>query len=427
MKYVLYDILLHLSLLALFPYFVFKMITLRKYREGILERFGSIKREKLERLSGGRAVWVHAVSVGETKAVLPLIRLLKERRPEVKIFFSTVTKTGNSVAEKEGAGLIDALVYFPMDLSWVVRKVIRGVRPKAFIAVEKEVWPNTYRILSGNGIPIIVVNGTISERSFKRFLRFGFFFREIFGSISYFLARTEGDCERAVKAGVKKDRAKAAGNIKFDLKPPKTDPAYLEALKKSLGIMPGEKIIVAGSTHGGEEEFILNAFKPLLNGMKGVRLIIAPRHPERFDEAEEVLKRSGLSYGRRSSGGGGDVILLDTVGELMTAYSFATVALVGGSFVAGIGGHNLLEPAYFGKPVVYGKYLTTYLEMAELLGKCGGGVMVKDEAELRQSVKAMLEDERLLNERGSAARKVVEENRGASLRTVEVIEGFLRG
>ncbi|MEK7774174.1 MAG: 3-deoxy-D-manno-octulosonic acid transferase, partial [Deltaproteobacteria bacterium] len=374
MTYLLYDILLHFFIIILLPYFVFKMLWARKYREGIAQRFGFIKGRKPGNLAGGPVVWVHAVSVGETKAALPVLKLLKEKRPGVKILFSTVTQTGNRTAEKEGAGLIDALIYFPLDLSWVVKRVARRLNPKVCVIVEKEVWPNLLRCLHGMNVPVIVINGTISERSFKRFLTFKFFFREVFGMISFFSARTSEDCERAVAAGVGQDRAITTGNIKFDLKPPSVDPAYLDSLKKSIGIADRDRTIVAGSTHGGEEEMIIRVFLSLLEEFKGLKLLIAPRHPERFAEVEAVIKKTGAAYTKRSRGGAGSIVLLDTVGELMNVYSFATVAFVGGSLVDGIGGHNLLEPAYFGVPVVYGGRLSAYLGMAEMLEAAGGGI-----------------------------------------------------
>ncbi len=300
MKYALYDILLHILLIVLSPYFVLKMITVRKYGPGLTERFGFISDEKIKRLSGGPVIWTHAVSVGETKAVLPLLRSLKRKDPDVKILFSTVTKTGNRIAGKEGKGLIDSLIYFPLDISWVVRRVVNRTNPTAFIVVEKEVWPNLFNCLKRASVPIVVVNGTLSDKSFKRYLRFRFFFSGIFAMINFYAARTDEDRSKAVMAGVREERAVTTGNIKFDLEPPEIDGAALKALKAALGIWPGDKVIVAGSTHPGEEAIMLSAFKALGAETNGLRLIIAPRHPERFDDVESLIKKSGLKYTRRS-------------------------------------------------------------------------------------------------------------------------------
>ncbi len=426
MIYTLYDSLLHLFAVALIPYFLFKMVYARKYREGISERFGFVREAKLSSLSSGPVVWVHAVSVGETKAVMPVVRLLKKQRPGTKILFSTVTKTGQATAAKDGEGLIDSLIYFPLDLSWAVKSVVRAARPSIFVVVEKEIWPNCFRELKRRGVPVVVLNGTISERSWRRYKRLGFFFRKVFGCVSFFGARTGVDRERAVSAGVHPDVAVTTGNIKFDLSPPVSDEKKIAALAEKLGVSTDTPVIVAGSTHACEEEEVLDAFKKLRAEVPGLVLVIAPRHPERFAEVEALVKKAGLKCSRKTKGRamGSDVVLLDTVGELMTVYSFATVAVVGGSIVEGIGGHNLLEPAYFSKPVVYGPFLTTYLEMAEMLEAGGGGVRAKAGG-LYNELKRLLDDKGLRERMGEAARKVVEQNRGAAEKSVAVIEMYL--
>jgi len=427
MMYVLYDIALHALVVFLSPYFVFKMITAGKYRRGIAERFGFIGPAKASGLEDGPVVWVHAVSVGETRAVLPVVKLFKERNPGARVVFSTVTITGNEVAAAEGSGLVDALIYFPLDLSWVVRRVARLLNPSVFIVVEKEIWPNCFHAMERAGVPVLVVNGTISEKTFRRYKRFRPVFGPVLASISAFCARTEADRRRAVESGVRPERAATLGNLKFDLSAPAIGRDRRAALARALGIGPGDLLVVAGSTHEGEEAMLIEAFRSVAGEVRGVKLVIAPRHPERFDEVEGLLKRSGLEYARRSAGGKAPVVLLDTVGELMAVYSFASVAFVGGSLVEGIGGHNLLEPAYYGHPVVYGDRLTTYALMAEMLEEAGGGVRVKDAGSLAETLKRLLTDEVERKRTGEAARSVVEANRGASLKTVEVIESFLPG
>ncbi len=426
MKYVLYEILANLSFAVLTSYFILKMLLARKYRHGIPERLGFIRDEKLGRLKPGPVIWIHAVSVGETKAVIPLLRLIKESRPETKILFSTITKTGNDVARKECAGLMDSLIYFPLDLSWAVGRVIRQTRPAMFIVVEKEVWPNTYRGLHDEEVPIIVVNGTISDKSFRRFLRLGFFFRPIFGMISSYCARTEEDMRRAIAAGVEKDRALCPGNVKFDLSPPLLKEGLIETLKTTLGISEGDIVFTAGSTHRGEEEIVIEAYKRLFSEFGNLKLILAPRHPERFSEAEALLKKAGIRYARRTSGGAeANAVLLDTIGELMAVYSISDIAFVGGSIVPGIGGHNLLEPAFFSKPVIYGPHLTAYLPMAEMLESRGAGMRVEDGQGLYAELKKLLNDGALRRKKGEAAKEVVEANKGAVRKTLEAIEGFL--
>ncbi|MBI2413703.1 MAG: 3-deoxy-D-manno-octulosonic acid transferase [Deltaproteobacteria bacterium] len=426
MIFLLYDILLHISVIVLLPYFVVKMFTARKYRDGIPERFGFIGREKIQAASGSPLIWIHAVSVGETKAVAPVVKSLKQRNPGVKILFSTVTRTGNATAAKDLSGSIDALIYFPLDLSWAIRRVARAFKPAAFVVIEKEIWPNIFLEMKKENVPVIILNGTISDRSHSRFLRFAFFFKEVFGCVSLFSARTEDDRKKAVEAGVKEGNARTAGNIKFDLTPPVAHPDYLNTIKDSLRITPSDPVIVAGSTHPGEEEKVIAAFKAVLREHANARLIIAPRHPERFAEVETLLKRSGLEFTRRSRGGNAKIVLLDTIGELMLVYSFSTIAFVGGSLVPGIGGHNLLEPAYYGKPVLWGPHLTTYASMAELLEGNGGGFTLRDENDFAESAKRLLSDKVIRERAGAAAQKVVEANKGAARKSVEAIEWFLK-
>lgn len=425
MKYTLYDIALHILIILLTPYFAFKMVFARKYRSGISERFGFIDQRKTRALAGNEVIWIHAVSVGETKAVLPVLKLFKGRNPRVKIVFSTTTQTGNQVAAYEGRDLIDTLIYFPLDISWTIKRVARRVSPRVFIVVEKEIWPNIFKFMEAAGVPIIVVNGTISDRSFMRFKRFKRFFGDVFGQVDYYCARTEEDLIKALDSGVAAENAGTIGNIKFDLTPPSADRKTLDSLREDLGISPGDLVVVAGSTHEGEEKIVIDAFKAIVSDIPKAKLVLAPRHPERFDSVESLLKSSGLRYKRRTRSGAGDVVLLDTVGELMHAYSFATVAVVGGSLVPDIGGHNLLEPAYYGKPVVYGKHLSTYLLMAEMLEARGGGSRVKDGENLKKVLKEFLTDEVSRKRVGTAAKAFVDENRGAAMRTVEVIEKFL--
>lgn len=426
MKFRLYDILLHISVFILLPYFVVKMFTAKKYREGIPERFGFIKAEKIRAAAGSPLIWIHAVSVGETKAVAPVVKSLKQRNPGVKILFSTVTGTGNATAAKDLSGFIDALIYFPLDLSWAIKRVARAFNPSAFVVIEKEIWPNVFLEMKKENVPVIILNGTISERSHRRFLRFSFFFKEVFGCVSLFSARTEDDRKKAIEAGVKEGNARTAGNIKFDLSPPSAHPNYLDTIKDALRVSPSDAVIVAGSTHPGEEEKVVSAFKMISKEHSNARLIIAPRHPERFGEVEALLKKTGLEFSKRSAGGGGKVVLLDTIGELMPVYSFSTIAFVGGSLVPGIGGHNLLEPAYYGRPVLWGPHLTTYASMGELLEGSGGGFTVRDENDLAEKANALLSDKALCERAGEAAKKVVEANRGAARKSVEALEWFLK-
>ncbi|MBI5599416.1 MAG: 3-deoxy-D-manno-octulosonic acid transferase [Deltaproteobacteria bacterium] len=430
MTHALYDILLHLSLVTLLPYFLVKMISSGKYRRGLAERLGFFRSAKFEGFGGSRVVWFHAVSVGEARAVMPMLRVFRERHPEVKIVFSTVTATGNDIAKKEGALLIDALIYFPLDLSWVVKRTVRRIRPDMLIIVEKELWPNVMRVLKNASVPVVFVNGTVSERSFLRYNRFSFFFREVFSGIGFFCGRTKEDAQRAVALGTNPAATVVTGNIKFDMRPPTPGAGELEALRTVMGIEPADMVIVAGSTHAGEEKILLDAFKRLKGewSVTPLKLVLAPRHPERFNEVETLVRASGLTCSRRSKGAADsprrDVAILDTIGELGIVYSLSTVAFVGGTLVP-VGGHNLLEPAFFGKPVLHGPYTKNCLQMAELLERHGASMRV-GEKDLFDCLGKLLRDSGLMEKMGIAAKGVVDSNRGATERTLAVIDGIMK-
>ena len=442
--YILYDIAVHLAFILLLPYFIVRAVFHGKYRVGIKERFGFIDPAKFAGFSGAKVAWFHAVSVGETKAVTALLKSFKETHPEVKIVFSTVTPTGNAVARADCESLIDALIYFPLDMGWVARKVVTLVNPSVFVVVEKELWPRVVKTLTERGVPMVVVNGTFSEKSFGRYKALSFFFSTLFGAISTFCARTETDARMARELGVPEERVTTAGNIKFDMARVEFDEA---ALRSDFLVSPGDLVIVAGSTHDGEEAVVLDAFETLRGEFEGLKLILAPRHPERFEAVAELMKSRSLNFSRRSTGvaggvaggiaGGANLILLDTLGELGKVYSLATVAFVGGT-IADIGGHNLLEPALFGRPVVYGPHLQSYLYMAELLEDAGGGVRVVVEGrggsrgegrggDLAGALRPLLADSSLADKMGRAAESVVTANRGATGKCAELIALHLKG
>lgn len=432
--YLIYDIILHMALVALLPYFLVKMVISGKYRRGIPERFGIGLGRKLRGFSVKEVVWFHAVSVGETKAVVPLLKLFKEARPDTKVVFSTVTPTGNAVARAEAGPLIDALIYFPLDLSWVVKRAITLINPSAFVVVEKEVWPNLICALKDRLVPVVVVNGTLSTGSFNSYRRFSFFFKDIFGAISTYCARTGQDAEMAKAVGVNEGNVHVTGNLKFDIPAPgseDTAEGRSREIRQALSISPEARVIVGGSTHAGEEEALLSAFGTLKAELPGLelRLVIAPRHPERFDSAWQMIKKTGLSGERRSAitpgaGVGAEVILLDTMGELARVYAASTVSFVGGTLVE-IGGHNLLEPALFGRPVVYGPHLSSYLYMAELLEGAGASIRTTS-ARLAEDLKKLITDPALCKKMGSAGSEVIEANRGATEKTLARIEAALR-
>ncbi len=430
----LYDIALHLSLTVFLPYLFFKRITKGKYKSGIGERFGFFEPGRFDSLGSGgegrsqghKILWFHGVSVGETKAIMPLLKRFKEKNENCKILFSTVTPTGQAVAREEGAGFVDVLMYFPMDFAWVVTKVLDLVKPDIFIVVEKEVWPNIVSLLKERGVPVVVANGSISSRSFSNYKKLSMVFKPTFERISKFCAQTKKDGDRALMLGLPEGNLTVTGNIKFDMSPVELTGQEKNKLLSLLGFSTEDIVFTAGSTHKGEEDKVLEVFGNLKKQFPELKLIIAPRHPERFREVESLIKESGHSYICRSSEGadGGDIVLLDTLGELVKIYSVSSICFVGGTLVP-IGGHNLMEPSYFGKPVLYGSFLKSYLYMAEMLEDGGGSIRVSGESGLKAALKDLLENKDKISIMGRAGKEVVLKSKGATDKTIEVIESFL--
>ncbi|HBO85029.1 MAG TPA: 3-deoxy-D-manno-octulosonic acid transferase [Deltaproteobacteria bacterium] len=431
MIFYLYNILVNLSFIILLPYFLFKIIFAGKYRKGLFEKFGFIDSDKL-RKTGKKRVWLHAVSVGETKAVIQLVRLLKKKHPDADIVFSTMTLTGNIIANENLLSYVTSVIYFPLDLLWVVKRVVQRVSPDIFIVAEKEIWPNILNVLKAKGVPVVVVNGKISDRSFRRYLFFSFFFKCVFQNVAFFCAQTERDRHRAVALGVPAERVCVTGNLKFDMEIPVWTSPEREEIMQALGIRDSDIVFVAGSTHDGEEEIILHVFSRLKRELPGLKLLIAPRHPDRFEEIENLIKSKGFSFLKKSDTHHSslithhsfDVILLDTMGELGKMFGLATAAFVGGSLV-NIGGHNLLEPVLHKKPVIFGQFIQDYREIADILIKSEGGIMVRDSSELEGVLRKIFLDRRLAKERGEAGYRVIEENRGVTKKCLAIIEKFL--
>ena len=309
--YLLYNVLLVLLTIVLFPYALVKFITVAKYRGGITQKLGGAGKAVRDLPGGGpRPIWVHAVSVGEVMAAHPLIRELKRKYPERKLLLSTVTVTGNLTA-RQRVPEADGVLYFPFDYPWVVRRVIRRIRPAVVLIAETELWPNFFRELNRQGIPSALVNGRISPRSYGNYLKFRSFFSSVFRNVTLFCMQSAEDARRIGDIGAPAERIVTTGNLKFDQKIPK-------AQAPPIAVAPGRKVITAGSTHRGEESVLLDVFIRLREKHPDLLLIIAPRHPERFDEACGLIANRGFECQRRTrlKGPVRDVVLLDTIGEL---------------------------------------------------------------------------------------------------------------
>lgn len=416
--YRLYSVLLGLLGLAYLPIFLVRKVWRAGYPVAAGQRLGFVPVAP-----GGDRFWVHAVSVGEVMAAVPLVQALRTRWPGTEVVVSTVTATGERVAR---ARLPEAALAFafPIDLVSATRRAVRRVRPRCFIALETELWPNLLRTLAGAGIPAVLANGRISDRSYGRYRLVRRLFRRVLDDVALFAMQSEEDARRIISLGARPERVVVTGNLKMEA--PAGEQGADRLWRRLLRLGP-EPVWVAGSTHRGEETQILEAFVALRQGDGSLRLIMAPRHPERVEEVEALVRARGLRPARRSqpgSDGPGDVILLDTVGELAALYAVADVIFVGGSLVP-VGGHNVIEPALHAKPVVFGPHMTNFRDAAALLLGAGGAIQVRDATELASALRGLLADAGARRARGAAAWTAVRAHQGACQRTVAALEALL--
>ncbi len=423
----IYSAALYALSVFFFPYMAVRMALKGKGRAGIGQRLGFLG-DDFRLKHAGKTVWVHAVSVGEALAAVPMAGALMKDMPGINVYFSTVTETGSAVArERLGAGV--RVFYFPFDFPFAVRRVIDAISPDCFVVVETEIWPNLLLELNKRGIPALMVNGRISPRSFRRYRLARFFIRRVLSMFARLNMQTDRDAERVIGLGAPADRVAVAGNVKFDQACGPADGLKDVMSKAALGLPEDSVALVAGSTHEGEEEEVIRAYRLVLRDFPKAFLIIAPRHPERLPDVRALLAREGMDY-RLKSGihcgttTGPGVLLVDTMGELAGIYRVGDINFVGGSWVP-VGGHNILEPAAFGKAVFFGPHMHNFAEISRILKECGAGMEVADgEALAREAI-------RLLREPGhvaaiaKAAREAIQRNRGAVKRNVELIEGYL--
>ena len=430
--YFLYSILLGIGVVALLPRFLLDAARHGKYAAGLAERAGSLPALDA---GGRRVVWLHCVSVGETQAARPLVRALLKKHPRAALVVSTTTLTGQRVAREVFAGQAARVFYFPFDWAWSVRRALRAVRPSAVLVMETELWPRFFRECRKRGVPVALVNGRVSEKSFGRYKLIRPFIRRVLADLSLAAAQSEADAARLVTLGLAPERARVTGNVKFDIEEPGPQP-LTEELRRRFGFDPNRPLILAASTHAPEERILLAAFGLLNDAAKRPRLLVAPRHPERFGEVAALLEASGLSWSRRSaapreSDAGCDAVLLDSIGELRAAYALAEVVFVGGS-VAPVGGHNVLEPALDARAVVTGPHTSNFKAIVAALLERGALVQLPhtssdEEAarELARTLRELLADNAKRLRLGASARAALEENRGATARTVELLAPLL--
>jgi 3-deoxy-D-manno-octulosonic-acid transferase len=419
--YILYSILLAVGFVLALPWFLWKGRGTGKYSRTFRERMGRLPATLNTR--GGPSIWVHAVSVGEALAARPLLPALKERFPGHGLFLSTTTPTGNTVAA-QGARDLDGLFYAPFDWARPVRRALSTLDPALLVLVETELWPNLIHEAHRRGTRVAVVNGRISDRSFGRYRRIRPFLRRVLGEVDLFLMQGDVEAMRIRELGAPPSRVRVTGNLKFDAVAPGSPPEELARLIQGRPPRPGP-LWIAGSTVGGEEELVLQAFRRVRQEVADAALMIVPRHPERFDGVPALVEAAGFRCRRRSTLDGdgwtdGEVLLLDTLGELARLYALASVVFVGGSLVPS-GGHNILEPAAAGRPVVVGPHMDNFREIADRFVAEGALVQVSTAEELGRAVSALLLDPARGAVLGQRARGVVARNGGAVRRTADAL------
>jgi len=421
---VVYSSLLLAVLVVGAPYWLVRMATSGRYRAGLRGRLGGVPKGLNVAVAGRSVVWVHAVSVGEVMAATQLIRELKERLPGWVVAVSTTTETGQRLAKER---LPDSPVfYLPLDLKFSVRRYLRVLQPQMLVLMESEFWPRLIKECAKDGVPIAVVNARISDRSFPRYMRLRRLWRPFLEMISLFLAQSRETAERLEKIGAPTARVRAIGNLKYDVQSRGDN----EMARRIASMLAGTKLIVAGSTLAGEEEALLAAWPAILKSVPDASLLMAPRHPDRFDEVLQLIQRGGSPFLRCSQLSQsnepiawGTILLLDTIGDLASVYGVATVAFVGGSLVPK-GGHNPLEPAQFGVPVVTGSSFENFREIVKTMREAGAIRIVATD-ELAETLIGLLrgkDDARALGERGRA---VFEAQAGATARTAQVLISLL--
>ena len=423
-----YNILFHLLGLATIPVFVAKI---QKYKHSLRQKFGFIPPGTFDNCTGRPRIWVNAVSVGEIVAVYPVVKALNKLYPASSIIVSTGTETGQKMAHQLMRVEVQAFIYFPLDIPLVVKKMLQAVNPQVFVTAETEIWPNFLRYAKKMGISTMLVNGRISVRSVGKYYRARFFFRRVLRYFDCLSMASEIDADRIKMIGAPQERVLVTGNSKFDALVEQTLPSYEEEMKKALNIDTGKDVFIAASTHSGEEEVIIDAYRALVKEFPELTLIIVPRHTERTTGIVKLLVRAGFNsyyiWSGKYSGkerSNEPVIIVNTTGELFKLYSMGTIVFCGGSLTPR-GGQNILEPAAWRKVVMYGPSMEDFLEAKELLEEVGAGFTVRNSVEIVGISRKLLSNPEDRKLRGEAGRKAILSRAGAATECARLISRLL--
>ena len=425
----IYNILFNLLFSISAPYYYLRMRRRGGWRHGFGERLGRYSNKFKQSITNRDVIWLHAVSVGEVNICVQLIKSLQPKIPNVKLVVSTTTSTGMSELRKRTPPEVGK-IYYPIDLRSCVRRALATIRPKAVILVEAEIWPNFLWGIQARKIPHFLVNTRISKNSYKRYHRFGFIFRSLFGGFTGVGAQSHDDAKKLFELGCDKKVVQVFGSCKFDgLEIKREYRVDISSLLKILGVNDKTSIIVAGSTHHGEEEILVRLFKRLQKKYLNIFLILVPRHQERGKEVGEILTEQEVNFVFRNQVsdniapmpfGSLDCLLVNTTGELKSFYEKATLVFVGKSLTAR-GGQSPVEPAAFAKPIIFGPYMANFAEITAKFLSNDAAIQVADETELQEAFELLITDESKRNAMGKAAQQVVQENKGATEQTISMI------
>ncbi|MFA4843132.1 MAG: 3-deoxy-D-manno-octulosonic acid transferase [Candidatus Omnitrophota bacterium] len=419
--FIIYDLIFLIFMLVYLPVYLFR----GKFHRGFSRRLGILPPD----LGLERPIWIHAVSVGEAISIKALVSELRKAYPHKKLVISTVTATGNKVARAlVNAG--DFLTYLPLDFSFITSRVFKRINPCLFIIAETEIWPNLISSLHKQKIPVITVNGRISDSSYAGYRAIKLFIRPILNKIAQFCVQSASDALRLQDLGVEKEKIHVTGNVKFDINLEVSAGLNASDYRQKLWLGPEDKLLACGSTHSGEEELIIKTYKELLLVFPKLKLLIAPRHPERSKDIAEVAVKNGFMPVFISGINtacptciSGPVFILDVIGELLNFYAAADIVFVGGSLVK-TGGHNILEPASLKKPVIFGPYMFNFRDITGLFLKNKAAIMAHDAGQLKNKIKELLENGLSAKALGERAYELISKNSGATIKNIGIIKGL---
>lgn len=427
MVYLLYDIVLLLGMVVLIPWYVVRGCIRGKMRQGLRERLGLVYTAGLDDIEGKQVIWIHAVSVGETRAAIPLIKALRRTYPEAALVLSNVTETGREIAESIPE--IDLCIYFPVDFSLTVAHALDTIKPALVLIVETELWPQFVRKCKQRSIPVMLVNGRISDRSFPRYRRVGVLLRPVLHQISSFCMQSQQDADRIETLGASPEHIHVTGNVKFDQGGSSLVNLDVAGLRAQFSLQAQAKIWVAGSTHQGEDEIVIRVYQQLLDIFPDLILILVPRHPHRCRPIGELLTQEDIEWRLRSSVSESPlepsgVLLVDTLGEMLNFYALADVVFVGGSLV-NVGGHNILEASMVSKPVLFGPHMQNFKEISQYVTDAQGFGEVADATELERLLSHLLKNPDVAYAAGLKGAEILHQHAGATAHTLAVARKLL--